>query len=98
MNSWGINTIGNWSDATLGGSHRKAYVATLRGWGIETGIMGMPDVYAPDYKAKVDSAASQQCAQRKSDPYLLGYFLGNEMPWPGRESELANLILSGKET
>jgi len=98
MDSWGINTIGNWSDATLGGSHRKAYVATLRGWGIETGIMGMPDVYAPDYKAKVDSAASQQCAQRKSDPYLLGYFLGNEMPWPGRESELANLILSGKET
>ncbi len=98
MDSWGINTIGNWSDATLGGSHRKAYVATLRGWGIETGIMGMPDVYAPDYIAKVDSAAAQQCAQRKDDPYLLGYFLGNELPWPNRESELVNIILSGAET
>jgi hypothetical protein len=98
MDSWGINTIGNWSDPTLGGSHRKAYVATLRGWGIETGIMGMPDVYAPDYIAKVDSAAAQQCAQRKDDPYLLGYFLGNELPWPNRESELVNIILSGAET
>jgi hypothetical protein len=98
MDSWGINTIGNWSDATLGGSQRKAYVATLRGWGIETGIMGMPDVYAPDYISKVDSAAALQCATRKDDPYLLGYFLGNELPWPGRESELVNTILAGKET
>jgi len=98
MDSWGINTIGNWSDATLGGSHRKAYVATLRGWGIEDGIMGMPDVYAPDYIAKVDSAAAQQCAPRKDDPYLLGYFLGNELPWPNRELELVTLILSGEET
>ena len=98
MQNWGINTIGNWSDDYFGSSHRKPYVATLRGWGIETGIMGMPDVYAPDYLAKVDSAAARQCAPRKDDPYLLGYFLGNEMPWPGRESELANLILSGGET
>lgn len=98
MDNWGINTIGNWSDPVFGGSHRKPYVATLRGWGIETGIMGMPDVYAPDYLAKVDSAAARQCEPRKDDPYLLGYFLGNEMPWPGRESELANLILSGVET
>jgi hypothetical protein len=98
MDSWGINTIGNWSDATLGGSHRKAYVATLRGWGIETGLMGMPDVYASGYMAKVDSAAAQQCAPRKDDPYLLGYFLGNEPPWPGRELDLVNVILSGEKT
>jgi len=98
MDNWGINTIGNWSDATFGGSQRKPYVATLRGWGIETGLMGLPDVYAPGYLAMVDSAAARQCAARNDDPYLLGYFLGNEMPWPGRESELVNLILSGEET
>ncbi len=98
MYSWGINTIGNWSDPTLGSSHSKPYVATLRGWGIEDGIMGMPDVYAPDYLAKVDLAAAQQCAYRKDDPYLLGYFLGNEIPWPKRESELVNKILNGEDT
>ena len=89
MNSWGINTIGNWSDPNLGESHQKAYVATLEGWGIETGKMGMPDVYAPGYAAMVDSAAASQCASKKDDPYLLGYFIGNEPPWPGRETELA---------
>lgn len=98
MDNWGINTIGNWSDPTLGGSHRKAYVATLRGWGIETGVMGMPDVYDPNYTKKIDSVAAQQCAPRKDDPYLLGYFIGNELPWPNRESELVNLFLSGEET
>jgi len=41
MDNWGLNTIANWSDATIGASQRKAYVATLRGWGIETGLMGM---------------------------------------------------------
>jgi hypothetical protein len=98
MESWGINTIGNWSDPNLGAMQRKAYVATLRGWGIETGIMGMPDVYDSDYEAKVDSAAAAQCTPLKEDPYLLGYFVGNEPPWPGREQDLAQEILSGENT
>jgi hypothetical protein len=98
MNDWGLNTIANWSDATLGGSHRKAYVATLRGWGIETGLMGMPDVYDPDYAETVDKAAAQQCAPKKDDPFLVGYFIGNEPAWPNRELELANVILKGDAT
>jgi hypothetical protein len=98
MDSWGINTIANWSDPKLGESHRKAYVATLEGWGIESGDMGMPDVYSPGYTAMVDSAAALQCLPGKDDPYLIGYFIGNEPPWPGRETELAQVILEGKET
>lgn len=98
MDSWGINTVGNWSDATLGSTHRKAFVATLDGWGIETGIMGMPDVYAADYAAKVREAAELQCFSKKNDPYLLGYFIGNEPAWPGREPEFVNVILSGEAT
>jgi hypothetical protein len=98
MDSWGLNTIANWSDATLGGSQRKPYVATLRGWGIETGMMGMPDVYSPEYPDKVNEAAAQQCFSRKDDPYLLGYFIGNEPAWPNRELELVNVILSGEAT
>ena len=98
MNNWGINTVGNWSDSNLGNSHRKAYVATLDGWGIESGKMGMPDVYSPDYRAQVESAAAIQCKLLKNDPFLLGYFIGNEPPWPGRETELAQVILDGEES
>jgi hypothetical protein len=98
MNSWGINTIGNWSDAGLANSNRIAFVATLDGWGIENGMMGMPDVYAPDYAVNVDAAAKQQCLPHKGDAFLLGYFIGNEPPWPGRETELTNLILAGEKS
>lgn len=93
MESWGLNTIGNWSDPRLWDAHKKAYVAQLRGWGMETGYMGMPDVYSEEFPKIVDAAAARQCAPRKDDPYLLGYFIANEPPWPGRESLVVDVIL-----
>jgi hypothetical protein len=74
------------------------YVVTTRGWGIESGPMGVADVYAPEFEQRVERAAAQQCDSHKNDPYLLGYFLGNEPPWPGRESVAANAILAGRAT
>jgi hypothetical protein len=60
--------------------------------------MGMPDIYDPGYKELVDKAAREQCAPRKDDPFLLGYFIGNEPAWPNRELELVNVILQGDKT
>ena len=94
MAAWGFNTIGNWSDQRLADAHRTPYVFTSRGWG-ETGPMGIADVYAPNFAETIDRAAAQQCDARKDDPYLLGYFLGNEPPWPGREAVAVDAILSG---
>ncbi|MBZ5585768.1 MAG: hypothetical protein LAQ30_26955 [Acidobacteriia bacterium] len=93
LESWGINTIGNWSDQRVANTRKKAYVATLRGWGMETGYMGMPDVFSEDFPKMVDKSAAEQCATRKDDPWLLGYFVANEPPWPGRESLVVDLIL-----
>jgi hypothetical protein len=93
LESWGLNTIGNWSDSRLWDSHKKAYVVNLRGWGMETGYMGMPDVFSDEFPKTVDEAAARQCAPRKNDPYLLGYFIANEPPWPGRESLVVDIIL-----
>jgi hypothetical protein len=58
----------------------------------------MPDVYDPNYAAEVDAAAKKQCLPLKDDPYLLGYFVGNEPPWPGREMDLIDAILNGEDT
>jgi hypothetical protein len=96
--AWGFNTVGNWSDQHLGNANRVPYVVTLRGWGIETGPMGVPDVYAPEYAANIDRAAAQQCESHKDDPYVLGYFLGNEPPWPGREGVAVDAILAGPDS
>ena len=93
MESWGLNTVGNWSDPRLWDAHKKAYVVNLRGWGMENGYMGMPDVFSDEFPKIVDRAAAEQCGPRKEDPYLLGYFIANEPPWPGRESMVVDLIL-----
>jgi hypothetical protein len=69
----------------------------LRGWQMGQSIMGMPDVYADDFPARVEEAAAKQLAPRKDDPWMLGYFIGNEPPWPGREGQLVDLILAGPE-
>ena len=98
MDAWGLNTVANWSDPRLGTAKRKPYIVMLRGWGIDnTGYLGLPDVYAEEFASKVDAAAAEQCAARKDDPWLLGYFVANEPPWPGREAEIASAILAGRD-
>lgn len=98
MDAWGLNTIANWSDPRLAEAKRKPYIVMLRGWGIDTGYLGLPDVYADEFTKKVDTAAAEQCTPRKDDPWLLGYFIANEPPWPGREAEIVNAILEGPAT
>jgi hypothetical protein len=96
MDAWGFNTIANWSDPRLWAAKRKPYIVMLRGWGIDSGAyLGMPDVFSEDFPRKADAAAVEQCAPRKDDPWLVGYFVANEPPWPGRETEIAAAILEG---
>ena len=95
MDAWGLNTIANWADPRLSAAKRKPYIVMLRGWGIDTGYLGLPDVYADEFAKKVDAAAAEQCTPHKDDPWLLGYFIANEPPWPGRETEIVSAILDG---
>ena len=46
----------------------------------------------------LDEAAAKALTPRKDDPYLVGFYVGNEVPWPGREAELVEMILAGKDT
>jgi hypothetical protein len=62
---------------------------------MDQSIMGMPDVYAEDFPARIEETAARQLGPRKDDPWMLGYFIGNEPPWPHRESQLVDLILAG---
>ncbi len=99
MSAWGFNTVGNWSWFRVSEeADRKVYVATFRAPRTEPVYLGMPDVYSEDFARRVDEAAEQQCAAVKDDPWLLGYFIGNEPPWPDRESEVVDMFLSGPDT
>ncbi|MDE3164164.1 MAG: hypothetical protein KGN36_00005 [Acidobacteriota bacterium] len=98
MGAWGLNTIGNWGDPALFDLHRKAYVVQLSGLGMDGGWLGLPDVFSPEWAARVDAAIARQCDARKDDPWLLGYFLANEPPWPGNEPVIVDMILKAPET
>ena len=45
---------------------------------------GFPDVFSPKWPRHCDKFARQQCAPVKDDPWLIGYFLDNELEWFGK--------------
>lgn len=99
MADWGLNTLGNWSDPEMLRKGRAPYVFSLYGWGIEdASIMGMPDVYSKSWEERVERKARELCSGFADDPWLIGYFLGNEPPWPGRESVVVDAILAGADS
>lgn len=98
MDAWGLNTIANWSSPRLAEVQKKPYVIPLRGWSTEIHYLGLPDVYSPEFERLADERAQAQCEARKDDPWLLGYFLANEPPFPQKALQTVQLILEGPET
>ncbi len=98
MHSWGLNTIANWSSREITGSDKMPFVLTLPGLQLHKGIMGLPDIYNPQYAAETDVAIGEMANNYKNNPWLLGYFVGNEQPWPGQESILCDRILNGDDS
>lgn len=97
LRAWGLNTVHNWgAPSRTQAEPRVPYAMMMRGWQTGRTIMGMPDVYAEDFARRVEETASRQLEPFRDDPYMLGYFIGNEPPWPGRESQLCDAILAGQ--
>jgi hypothetical protein len=86
LKSWGMTT----------GGKDMAYTVMMR-WprGQGPSFLGLPDVYAEDFAAAIDNSAKTICVPLKDDPQLLGYFVGNEPAFDGRENELIDIILAG---
>ncbi len=95
LRAWGLNTAyGDVINQSGAPAQKIPYVMTLR---LQLGktIMGMPDVYAPEFEGNIDKAVAQSLDARKDDPWMIGYFIGNEPPWPARESQLVDMVLAG---
>jgi hypothetical protein len=97
--AWGFNTMHNWGAPNRSQAEpRVPYALMMRGWQTGRSVMGLPDVYAEDFTRRVDEAAASQLEPLRDDPFMLGFFIGNEPPWPGRESQLCDAILAGQES
>jgi hypothetical protein len=94
MEAWGLNT----ARSGLSKEKMAPYAAMLRAPQTAPVYMGMPDVYSEEFARAAESSAASQLTPMKDDAWVLGYFIGNEPAWPGRESELADMILKGRET
>jgi hypothetical protein len=98
MDAWGLNTVANWSDERLRAAGRKPYVIPLESWITGVSYLGLPDVYSEAFVRAADERARRQCAPRRNDPWLLGYFPANEPPFPQKELQTAGLVLAGPKT
>jgi hypothetical protein len=98
MDAWGLNTVANWSDERLWDSKRKPYVIPLSSWLTDVSYLGLADVHSETFAREADERARRQCAPRRDDPWLLGYFVANEPPFPQKELQTVDLILAGPAT
>lgn len=85
LRSWGFNTVGAWSSPSL---FRHLPYTIILNWvnmedpAADDWIKGsFPDVFAPEFHMKLIEIAERECAPRRYDPLLLGYFTDNELHW-----------------
>lgn len=82
LKAWGFNTIGAWSSPSL---FRHMPYTVILNMGARAGanwLKGIfPDVFAPQFQQTLMDIAEKECAPRKNDPLLIGYFTDNELRW-----------------
>ncbi len=97
LQSWGMNTIANWSDEQVCRMRRvpyvipihiraKSFVADSHRMAGLTKLKHFPDPFDPEYE---ESVAEHLRGMRDciGDPWLLGVFVDNELPWTSAHPE-----------
>ena len=98
LKSWGMNTIANWSDASIYLMRKTPYTATvnascppIQGSG---GYWGkFSDPFHDDFRKNYRRAFNSQKERTANDPWCIGYFVDNEISW-GDEGSLAVAALT----
>lgn len=98
LRSWGLNTIGNWSDAKVYLLHKTPYVVPVhhQGKSLEgsKGYWGkFWDVFDPSFRDGLQRSMAKEKGASAGDPWCIGYFIDNELGW-GDELSLALATLT----
>lgn len=81
LKKWGFNSVGCWSDeATLAQKFPYTFMLYIGRGKVWDDVL--LSVFTPDFEANA-RANAQKAVPYKDDPFLIGYFLDNEMPWWG---------------
>ncbi len=92
--SWGINTLGMWTEANVTALRRTAYTDAIGSYGVpmiagSEGYWGkFPDPFDPRFREKMRMQMEAKRGKSAGDPWCLGFFSDNEMSW-GDDTSLA---------
>ncbi|MEN6426374.1 MAG: beta-galactosidase [Phycisphaerales bacterium] len=93
LESWGVNTIANWSDERVYLLRLTPYVATIhfearRLEGSEGYWGKFYDVFDPTFQDNLRNRLESERGKTVDDPWCIGYFVHNELSW-GDDTSLA---------
>ena len=94
MRSWGVNTLGMWSDIKVREMRRTPYTDSIGSWGVRSiagseGYWGkFPDPFDPGFREKLLKQMESKRGKSAGDSWCLGFFSDNELSW-GDETSLA---------
>lgn len=105
LQSWGINTIGNWSCREIQQNHRTPYTMEFRLPRISRripeieGFRGLWDVFDPEFEqALKKSTTAPDALAAKNDPWCIGFYLCNEVHWGDRTALARSSFSASPET
>ncbi|HPO12707.1 MAG TPA: hypothetical protein PLI09_04620 [Candidatus Hydrogenedentes bacterium] len=89
LQEWGLNTLGAWNTQELRGTVPYTIELSLGSglWSKER----VPDFFSPEAETHIRNGAAGIDAY-VNDPYLIGYYLDNELPWSFDWRRLPNLF------
>jgi len=92
LRAWNFNNLGanNSPSTRYRGLAHTLFAAMGSGFAAQDDICpqvhwtGFPNVFSPNWESYCDYRASEDCAPSAEDPWLLGYFIDNELEWYGK--------------
>jgi hypothetical protein len=98
LRSWGINTLGNWSNLDIALQRKTPYVMTIyfNGPLLEgsDGLWGkFWEVFDPNLPKQIQVFFKERLGATVNDPWCIGYFVDNEINWgDGTSLAIATLV------
>ena len=91
LQSWGINTIGNWSQSTIYLQGQIPYVVAISYGGEPEELVERPE----ELRIQLRQRMQQEVGRTSDDPWCIGYFVDNEIKWTDdMDAELYYRIVS----
>ena len=84
LSGWGLNTVASWSDENVTSLDKTPYTKMLYiGSPSLAPHLRLPDPYDASFVAGARRAFAAEWHTSGTDPWCIGYFVGNELEWRG---------------